>query len=78
MLFHDQYTTHGMDYEFGMPANGFLRILDQVVKIFEEYNNLEIKWGTVEDRIDAARRGMPAELQDPLPTFIIDGTHIPV
>ncbi len=78
MLFHDQYTTHDMNYEFGLPANGFTRLLKQVSKTIEEYNKTEIKWGSINDRIDAAKRGMPVELQDPLPTFIIDGTHIPV
>jgi hypothetical protein len=78
MLFHDQCKTSDTNYEYGMPANGLKRMLDQIANKIEEFNAANIQWGTVEQRKEIARRGLPPQLQNPLATFIIDGTHIPV
>lgn len=76
MCFHDQTKTRDLNYEYGMPSNGIQRILKKCAGLIEEFSQEHIKWGTVETRTEKSRRSMPAGLQTPLPTFIIDGTHI--
>lgn len=78
MLFHDQIKTRDTNYEYGLPSNGITRLLDKVGAKIEEYVNANLQMGTYEERAEHARRHLPNELQNPLATLIIDGTHVPI